>query len=115
MRYFLTVTYLLCTTSAMVLLKYGGNSFKINLIDGFSFKIGWISLLGFIIYIISFLLWQKLLVSFNLSYIVPITTGIAQVLILLASYFVFKEQINFTQLIGILFVVVGVILISLKK
>ena len=82
---------------------------------GINFKIGYITLLGFILYIGSFLMWQKLLTTYDLSYIVPITTGIVQVVVLLVSYFIFKEAITLTNLTGIIFVIVGIILISIKK
>ena len=74
----------------------------------------YITLLGFILYIGSFLMWQKLLTTYDLSYIVPITTGIVQIVVLIASYFIFHEAITLTNLIGIIFVTIGIVLISIK-
>ena len=114
-KYILTAVYVLFTTGGLVCLKLGGSSLGLSFKSGINFKIGYITLLGFILYIGSFLMWQKLLTTYDLSYIVPITTGIVQVVVLLASYFIFKETITLTNLIGIIFVIIGIVLISLKK
>lgn len=60
-------------------------------------------------------MWQKLLATYDLSYIVPITTGIVQVIILILSYVIFKENINTINLIGISLVIIGIVLISIKS
>ena len=59
-------------------------------------------------------MWQKLLTTYDLSYIVPITTGIVQIVVLIASYFIFHETITITDLIGLVFVTIGIVLISIK-
>ena len=115
MKYILTIIYILLTTGGLFCLKTGGNSLSLVLKNGISFKIGYITTLGFALYICSFLLWQKLLANYDLSYIVPITTGVVQVIVLLISYFFFKENINAINIIGIVLVIAGVILISIKK
>lgn len=115
MKYILTVLYILFTTGGLFLMKAGGDSLAISLRNSLSFKIGYITLLGFLCYICSFLLWQKLLVTFDLSYIVPITTGITQVIVLLIGILFFKEQINIYGILGTLLVIVGVILICIGK
>ncbi len=112
MQILLTVIYLLITTSAIILMKLGGNSISIITKGLLNFKIGYITLCGFVLYVISFLLWQKLLISFDLSYIVPITSGIIQILVLLAAYFIFNETITIQNVIGVLTVIVGIILIT---
>lgn len=115
LKYILTAVYIFFTTAGIFLMKLGGNSFQIGLNGGFSFKMGYITLLGFLFYIVSFLLWQRLLVTFDLSYIVPITTGISQLIILLIGIFAFKERINATGIIGALLIIVGVALLALGK
>lgn len=115
MKYILTTFYIILTTGGLFCLKSGGDSFSIALKNGFSLKMGYVTALGFLLYICSFLLWQKLLATYDLSYIVPITTGIVQVIILLLGYFFFHENINIYNLVGIILVIIGVILISIKK
>lgn len=114
MKIILTIVYLLFTTTGIFLMKLGGNSLALTLKNGVSFKIGYITLTGFFCYICSFLLWQKLLTIFDLSYIVPITTGISQIVIVCIGYFFFKEQLSITNMIGILLIIIGVILVSIK-
>lgn len=115
MKYLLTTIYILLTTGGLFCLKSGGDSLLLSLKDGITFKMGFITALGFILYIFSFLLWQKLLATYDLSYIVPITTGIVQAIVLIISYFFFKESISVINVIGITFVIIGVILISIKR
>lgn len=115
MKYLLTVFYIAFTTGGIFCMKSGGDSLQISLKNGFSINLGYITALGFVLYICSFLLWQKLIATYDLSYIVPITTGIVQVIILLFSYFIFKEHISLVNFIGIVLIIAGIILVSIKK
>ena len=114
MKYLLTIIYIAFTTGGIYCLKSGGE-LSLALKDGISFKMGYITLLGFLLYICSFLLWQKLLTTYDLSYIVPITTGIVQIIVLLLGCFFFKENINLMNVIGIVLIIIGVILVSIKR
>lgn len=96
-------------------MKLGGNSLGLDLKNGLNFKIGYVTLLGLLAYICSFLLWQKLLTTFDLTYIVPITTGIVQLIILIIGIVFFKETLNIYSMIGALFVIIGVVLIAIGK
>lgn len=115
MKIILTVIYICLTTLGIFLMKMGGNSLSWTFQNGINFKIGFITLLGFLTYICSFLLWQKLLVTFDLSYIVPITTGISQVVILLIGVLFFKENINWVGILGVIVTIIGVMLIGFSK
>lgn len=115
MKYILTVIYILLTTGGIFCLKSGGNTLSFGIKGGFSFHIGYVTLLGFLLYLCSFLLWQKLLTTFDLNYIVPITAGIVQIVVLLLGAFFFKENINFVNVLGTFLVIAGVILISFKR
>ena len=107
MKIVLVLIYLVLTISGLVLMKKGGNPGSITMNKGdLNFGINIISLLGFICYIGSFLIFTRLVVMFDLSYIMPICTGIVQTLTLVASYFVFKEQISKQGLIGACLVIV---------
>lgn len=112
----LVIIYMLLSVSGLVLMKYGGNTGTISLKEGtLNFGMSLISMLGFICYIASFLLYTRIVVMFDLSYITPICTGIIQVLILLASYAVFKEEISKTGIIGAIIVIFGIIIMNYKK
>jgi len=115
MKIVLTIIYICLTTLGIFLMKLGGNSLTLSFHNGINFKIGFVTLLGFLSYLCSFLLWQRLVVSFDLSYIVPITTGITQIIILLIGILFFKEQINTVGILGVLFVILGVVLMTIGK
>ena len=115
MKYILTVIYICLTTAGIFLMKQGGNSLTVTVKNGFAFNIGYITLLGFICYLFSFLLWQKLLTTYDLTYIVPITTGICQVVIMLIGFLIFKEKINWVGIAGAALVIAGVVLIAFSK
>ena len=87
----------------------------LSLKNGVTFKIGYVTMIGFFLYLCSFLLWQKLLSTYDLSYIVPVTAGVIQVIVLLLSSFYFKENISIINIIGTFLVIVGIVFISIKK
>lgn len=114
MNVLLSIFYLLFTSCGVTFMKLGGNSISLSLKNVFEFKIGYLTIIGFVFYVLSFILWQKLLVTFNLSYIFPILTGITQIILLLISVVIFKETINVYNILGILLIIVGISLIALK-
>ncbi len=114
MKYLLIAIYLAFTTGGLFCFKSGGE-FVIGFKNGINFSMPYMTFVGFILYLCSFLLWQKLVATYDLSYIVPITMGIIQVITLIFSYFFFHETINIYNLVGIALVVGGVILISIRK
>lgn len=115
MKWILTAIYVVLTTGGLCCFKLGGDSLSLSLKGGITFKVGFITFLGLLLYVGSFLLWQKLVATYDLSYIVPLATGIVQVVVLLASYFFFKESISLINLLGIILVIIGIILLSIKK
>ena len=115
MKYILTIIYLLCTTGGMTFMKLGGDSMSLSLKNELSFKMGWLTFLGFCLYLISFLLWQRMLVKYDLSLMVPIVTGIVQVIVLLIGHFIFKETLSTISTIGALLIVFGIILMAVGK
>lgn len=116
MKIILIVIYLLLTVSGLVLMKLGGNSGTVTISNKeLSFGISLISALGFICYICSFLLYTKIIMMFDLSYIVPITTGIAQILTLIASYLVFKDEMSIQSVSGAIIVIVGILIMNFKR
>lgn len=115
MKYILSIVYIACTTCGITFFKLGGDSLKLSLNDGFNFKMGWLTLLGFIFYAVSFLLWQRLLIKYDLSTMVPIITGISQIIIILVGYMLFNEKISVQGLIGAAIIIIGIIVISFPK
>ena len=117
MRILMIILYLIFTVSGLILMKKGGNAGKITLTAGeFGFTISWISALGFICYIISFLLFTRIIMMFeNVSYISPICNGLAQVMIMVASWLILKERLTGLSIGGAALVIIGVVIMNIKK
>lgn len=115
MKIILIAIYTVLTISGLVLMKKGGNPGTVTVQNGdITLGMNLISLAGFICYICSFLLFTRIVVMFDLSYIMPICTGIVQVITLIASYFVFKEQISKQGVIGAALVIIGIVVMNFK-
>lgn len=116
MQYLLVCVYLLFTTSGLVFMKLGNNAGTLGMSNGnISFSMNIISMIGFVLYIVSFLLFTKIITTYDLSFILPIITGIVQILSLLAAIFIFKEQVTVQGFIGIALVITGIIIMNLKN
>ncbi|MCP1223389.1 EamA family transporter [Sebaldella sp. S0638] len=114
--YILLALYLLLSTLGMVLIKIGGENLNIAFTKSyFGFQFGWISMFGVVFYLVSFILWIIILSKYNLSYISPIASGLAYVLIIVFSRFLLKENISNYQWLGIIVILLGVILMNIKK
>ena len=115
MKIVLILIYLILSLFGLALMKKGGNpgSIKINKKD-INLSMSPISALGFVCYLCSFLLFTKIVVMFDLSYIMPIVTGVIQILTLVRAKFVFKEKISKLSIIGASLVIVGILLMNLK-
>ncbi|MBD7910222.1 hypothetical protein [Clostridium cibarium] len=116
-NYIIVAIYLTLSVAGMVLFKLGcQKDFLLNVSTGvFSMKISLLSIVGLLCYIGSFLLYMFLLTIFDMSYIYPITTGIVQVLTAVFAVFVFNEVFTVHKVIGTIFILIGVVLISIKK
>lgn len=115
-KFILVVMYILLTIAGLVLMKVGGNTGNIKLEkDCFIFSMSFLSLLGFICYITSFLIFTNIVVKFKLSYIMPITAGLIQVLTLLSGYIVFKENVTINGIIGVILVILGIVVMNIKS
>ncbi|MBR3674399.1 MAG: hypothetical protein IKN65_09055 [Clostridia bacterium] len=116
MKVIFVILYLILTVSGLILMKKGGNAGNIQLNNGdIAFSINWVSAIGFVCYICSFLLFTRMVIMFDLSYIMPLTTGIVQILSLVASSVVFKESISKQGIIGASIIIIGLIIMNYKK
>ena len=115
MQIVLIIIYLMLTLSGLILMKKGGNPGSLAFESGnMNFGISLVSLAGFICYLGSFLLFTRLVVMFDLSYIMPLCTGIVQVLTLVASKVIFNENISTQGIIGASLVIIGIIIVNWK-
>ncbi len=114
-RMVLVIIYMLLSVSGIVMVKAGAASAEFGVAAGIlNMKLDLLTLAGLSCYVVSFLLFMKILTQYELHYIVPITTGIVQILILLAAFFIFREKIAPLNLIGIFVVIIGIVLMNLK-
>lgn len=115
MQLIIVVIYLILSLSGLVLMKLGGNTGSFAMENGnINFGISPISLIGFICYIGSFLLYTKMVVMFDLSYITPICTGIIQILTLIASKVIFHENITIQGIVGASIIIIGLLIMNWK-
>jgi len=68
-------------------------------------------LIGIFLYGISFIVWLIVLSRLKLSFVYPITS-LNFVLVILASYHIFGEQLSATQLCAVAIIITGVIMLS---
>lgn len=113
----LIAVYLVLTVGGLTLVKLGsgGNALLSRVDDKFVWNIGIMTLLGLISYGLSFLLLMWLVSRLELSFIVPITTALGQVLIFIVAITVFKEQFTLLKLLAITLIVTGVVLLQIKS
>lgn len=112
----LVIIYLTLTTAGLILMKKGGNPGNMALAGSeLSFNISIVSVMGFVCYICSFLLFTRIVIMFDLSYIIPICAAVTQILALIAAKVIFKEEINLTSLIGVIVIIIGIVLLNIKK
>ena len=114
MKIVMVCIYLLLTLSGLVLIKKGANPGKINASKNeIGLSISPISALGFLCYLCSFLLFTKIVVIFDLSYIMPIVTGIVQIATLIVAKIFFKENFNLKAIIWASLIIIGVLIMNI--
>lgn len=69
---------------------------------------------GIILFGISFILWLFVISRLQLNIAYPIAIGLQVTLIVIASWFLFKEYLSFFQILGIGLVILGIFLVLLK-
>lgn len=116
MIYIMIACYLFFTVTGLLLIKIGGKDFFI-LTESSKLVIqaSWKFIIGFISYVISFIIWTVLLQKFNLSYMYPILVGAAYIFIMLASFYILKEKISLINIIGSGVILIGILLMVIKK
>ncbi|GMO27003.1 MAG: SMR family transporter [Termitinemataceae bacterium] len=116
MSYFLFAAYLLISLTGLMFLKQGSKYLSVSWTNPvLNLNIGAHLIIGCALYGVSFIISLFVMKRFDLSYYYPIAVGVGNVLVSLASMFVFKEHIPFFSWIGILLVCAGVALINFGK
>lgn len=117
MSYFLlVVVYLITTVGAIVLFKRGATGSSIVLgPEGISGTVQPLLFVGLGLYFLSFSLWLAVLSFRPISYIVPVTNGISQVLIIASGVILLRERLSLVHYIGISLIVVGTVLVTTRR
>lgn len=116
MKYLIMLVYVVFSAGGIVCFKLGSKqALEVSLTSSiFSITLSWISILGICLYVCSFLIYMGLVSKYDLSYLIPVISGAVYIVTLLAAIIIFKENIQFYQIIGILFVLVGMVLMNIK-
>ncbi len=61
--------------------------------------------------IISFSLWLYLISRINLNVIYAVSASLTLIAVVVISFFLFKENLNFLQIVGIFVIVIGIFLV----
>jgi len=64
--------------------------------------------------IISGLCFYKLLKSYNVNYIIPLIRGINNIVLIFLTIFILNEKITYKKMLGIIFIISGITLVSRK-
>lgn len=70
-----------------------------------------LSLMGIMAYGLSFMLFILLLSRLNMSYLVPVATGLSYTLLMLASVFIFNEHLGAVKILGCFFILIGILFV----
>ena len=113
----LIVFYIILTIAGVVLFKLGTQKdFVVSIATGvFTLKISLMSIIGLVCYLCSFLMYMFLISRFDLTYIVPVTTGIVQVATFVLAIIIFKESVTVSKGVATGLILIGVILLNIKK
>ncbi len=116
MKYFIIIFGILSNALASVLIKYATiapRSFP-SFNEPLQAIRNWPFWAGIFFYGLAFILYGLSLSRFPLNVAHPILTAGAISIVSLFSLVVFKEQFNWTTLLGIIFIIIGVIFITSK-
>ena len=113
----LIVFHIILTIAGVVLFKLGTQKdFLVSIATGvFTLKISLMSIIGLVCYLCSFLMYMFLISRFDLTYIVPVTTGIVQVATFVLAIIIFKESVTVSKGVATGLILIGVILLNIKK
>ena len=109
------IAYIFFTVLGLFLMKLSGQPIKLGINEGsFFFNISIKMFLSLLFYGISFLLWTGIVVKNDLSFIVPFSSAIVNLLSVALGVLIFREYLNTYKIIGIAMAIIGVVLMNCK-
>lgn len=115
MNWIYLVVYIIFSVSGSTLLKLGSSTKPLFTVPFVSMGISTYTFIGFICYGLSFIFYTILLSKFDLSFISPLTVGIVYILLMLTAFIFFHEQITAYKLLGSSLILIGILLMVVKK
>ena len=109
--------YTLSTSFALVLLKLGSvEGAPIQFLgDKIQLNLNAYNAIGIFLYGASFLIYLYLISKYDLGYIIPLVTALVYIVILICYYINFKETISELKILAIALILVGLVLLNVKK
>lgn len=100
----------------MALIKMSSLSKTVYLfiIPYINFKVSWILLLGYFCYGLSFLIFSFIITKYRLGLMVPILSGILNIVILIFAVVLFHEKFSWNMMVGVILVAFGIIIMNVK-
>ncbi|MEG0034929.1 MAG: EamA family transporter [Bacilli bacterium] len=111
---FLFLIYVCLSAGGLILFKLGSKDVALNITSQFfSMKFSWLMLLGILCYAGSFVLWLVIVSSLKLSYAMPMSVGLVNLLVLIGSILVLNEKVGMLQWIGTVVIIIGLFIINI--
>jgi small multidrug resistance pump len=109
------IIYALLSAGGLVLFKIGGESVAVQANPfGFTVTLSWKTVIGIICYLLSFLLWLIIVSKTQLSFAMPLSVGVVNMLVFLGSAYFLNEQITPMKIVGLVIIIIGLFLITLS-
>lgn len=107
------ILYIIFTVIGLYFMKLSGEPIKFVINEGlFYFNISIKMILALIFYATSFLLWTGIIAKNDLSFIVPFSSALVNVISVGLGLLIFHESINMYKIIGIIMAIFGVVLMN---
>jgi drug/metabolite transporter (DMT)-like permease len=111
MPWLLVITQALISAGGVLFLRYAGQRFTSwSTLQNSVLVTGGI---GTVLYGMSFLLWVYILSKTQASYAFPLTIGVSLLATTLGAVIIFSEKVSGLQIVGLVFLMIGVLLIGL--
>lgn len=114
---FKVILYAVLSSLGLFFLKLGagqefGIFFSKNL---FSIQLNYRIVFGLLFYVLSFLMSLSIMREANLSIFYSVSAGLVYICVGVLSFFVLKEPISVLQLVGMCFILAGIVMMNLKR
>lgn len=111
------IIYVLSAVVGSTLIKFGSSAnmkvlFTLPIVN---MNLSFITFLGIFAYGISFVVYVVLLSRFDLSFISPLLVAFVYILLMITAFLIFKESLTLYKILGCSLILIGIILVLLKR